>query len=54
MVFNLSDRLNIKNPIDTLKVLIWQSSDILLNYSQNFNDKQLNDDFIMCKKLMNL
>ena len=50
MVFNLPDGLNINNLIDDLKLLSWHASDILLNYSQNFNDKQFKDNFIMNKK----
>ena len=50
MVFNLPDGLNINNLVDDLKLLSWHASDILLNYSQNFNDKQFKDNFIMNKK----
>tara|TARA_B100001287_G_scaffold71402_1_gene58969 strand:- start:352 stop:1260 length:909 start_codon:yes stop_codon:yes gene_type:complete len=50
MVFNLPDELDINNLLDDLKLLSWQASDILLNYSQNFNDMQLKDNFIMNKK----
>ena len=49
-MLNLPDGLNINNLIDDLKILSWQASDLLLNYSQNFNDKQLKDNFIMSKK----
>ena len=50
MVFNLPDGLNINNLVDDLKLLSWQASDILLNYSRNLNDKQFKDNFIMNKK----
>ena len=50
MLLNLPDGLNLNNLIDDLKLLSWKASDILLNYSRNFNDKQLKDNFIMSKK----